>query len=85
MLRGCETVRPYVNFLYCKRIITEVYFESGHAHLQITRFSQDLMGVKEEAKMAKADTAGGGYFFSFASAGSLRLEGPEVTLLQGIV
>lgn len=73
-------VRPYVNFLYGE-LSVKVHLESGHEHLQITRFSQDFTRVNEEAKMAKADPAGGGYLFSFASAGRLLWGGPEVTLL----
>lgn len=61
----------------------KVHLESGQKHLQITHFSQDFTRVNEEAMMAKADPAGGGYLFSFASAGSLLSGGPEVTLLRG--
>jgi len=40
-----------------------------HTHTKITPLSQDLAGVEKEAKMAKADTAGGDSLFPFASAG----------------
>lgn len=50
-------------FFIARELSVKAHFESVHEHLQITRFSQDLTQVKEEAKMAKADTAGGGYLF----------------------
>ncbi len=61
----------------------KVHLESGPELLQITRFSQDFTRVNEEATLAKADPAGGGYLFSFASAGSCSGEGQRSRCSEG--